>query len=178
MCCSSTGHQVTGSNPGLDNFFFAKTFAYLSPFYLYTQKEGQIASPFASPLLALFPARPKGPWHGAKPLEPLLRPFSKGLSPMASAAHRHASKTIGVETPHALLKTLTAGTLLALGPQRQIGPDPGTSAPNWLGTPDLGGPGSPRGGLVYSIDLKQPTQPDHACMNSHSVTQRIQCMHA
>ena len=32
-----------------------------SPFYLYTQKEGQIASPFASPLLALFPARPKGP---------------------------------------------------------------------------------------------------------------------
>ena len=67
---------------------------------------------------------------------------------MASAAHRHASKKIGVETPQALLKTLTAGTLLALGPQRQIGPDPGTSAPNWLGTPDLGGAGSPRGGLV------------------------------
>ena len=121
---------------------------YLSPFSPHAQKEGQIASPFASPLLALFPARPKGPWHGAKPLEPRLRPFSKGLSPMASAAHRHASKKNGVETPHALLKTLTAGTLLALGPQRQIGPDPGTSAPNWLGTPDLGGPGSPRGGLV------------------------------
>ena len=26
---------------------------YLSPFYLYTQKEGQLASPFASPLLGL-----------------------------------------------------------------------------------------------------------------------------
>ena len=40
----------------------------------YTQNAGQIASPFASPLLALFPARPKGPRHGAtcKPLEPLL----------------------------------------------------------------------------------------------------------
>ena len=137
----------------MDNFFFAKTFAYLSPFYLYTQKEGQIASPFASPLLALFPARPKGPRHGAKPLEPLLRPFSKGLSPMASAAHRHASKKIGVETPQALLKTLTAGTLLALGPRRQIGPDPGTSAPNWPGTPDLGGAGSLRGGLEWCAAL-------------------------
>ena len=60
-----------------------------------------------------------------------------------------------METPQALLKTLTAGTL---GPQRQIGPDPGTPAPNWPGprdlstklarTPDLGGPGSLRGGLV------------------------------
>ena len=65
---------------------------------------------------------------------------------MVSAAHRHASKKNGVETPQALLKTLTAGTLLALGPQRQIGPDPGTSAPNWLGNPDLGGQGLLEGG--------------------------------
>lgn len=122
--------------------FFAVFWLYLSPFYLYTQKEGQIASPFASPLLALFPARPKGPRHGAKPLEPLFKPFSKGLSPMASAAHRHASKKIGVETPQALLKTLTAGTLASLG----------TPAPNWPGPRDLStklapDPG-PRGGRV------------------------------
>ena len=52
--------RVRDQFPALAGFFFL-FFGYLSPFYLYTQKEGQIASPFASPLLALFPARPKGP---------------------------------------------------------------------------------------------------------------------
>ena len=90
--------------------FFAVFWLYLSPFYLYTQKEGQIASPFASPLLALFPPRPKGQWHGFKPLEPLFKPFSKGLSPMATTGQYTTivfppRNTIDLELSEFILKT-------------------------------------------------------------------------